>query len=80
MKKLIVDNKEFKAERIVKTVDSIIGYTAAEMVFVFRGVSDFSGFTLGEGQEFDVPALTDKERIAEIENIINDLLLGGLLQ
>jgi hypothetical protein len=42
------------AETIVKTDTDIIGYDAdGTEVFAFRGISDFSQFTLAEGQVFD---------------------------
>lgn len=78
MKTLTVNGREFEAERIVKTNDNIIGYNGDNVVFKFSGISDFSGFELEEGQDFDAAAPTDKERIAELEQIINMILMGEM--
>lgn len=67
MKRLIFLNETFEAEKIVKTNDSVIGYNGQNEVFAFRGVSDFSLFKLAEGQEFDTSEISDKERIAQLE-------------
>lgn len=64
------NGEEFEAKRIVKTSDSIIGYNGDIVVFKFSGVTDFSGFTLAEGQEFDLAEPTDKERIEQLENML----------
>lgn len=61
MKTLYFTGMEFQAEEIVKTKDSIIGYVNGDEVFSFRGISDFSQFTLDEGQVFDKHKLTDVE-------------------
>lgn len=63
MKTLHYANETFQAEEIVKTKDSIIGYTDGNEVFSLRGISDFSHFTLDEGQVFDKPKLTDVENL-----------------
>jgi hypothetical protein len=67
MKTLILDNPIIKymegerqpvsnlqAYKIVKTDTDIIGYDLnGKELFAFRGISDFSQFTLEEGQSFD---------------------------
>ena len=70
MKKLLFSNQEFEAECIVKTNDSIIGYNGDIIAFKFSGISDFSGFTLEENQEFNLAEPTDKERIEQLENML----------
>jgi len=63
MKTLYNEDQTYQAEEIVKTKDSIIGYVNGEEVFSLRGISDFSHFTLNEGQMFDKPKLTDVENL-----------------
>ncbi|WP_419890730.1 hypothetical protein [Paenibacillus xylanexedens] len=53
MRTLTALGEQFEAKRIVKTVDSIIGYSDQTEVFAFRGVSDFSTFEI-DG-EYDEP-------------------------
>lgn len=67
MKRLLFANQEFEAQKIVKTSNSIIGYIDNVVVFKFNGISDFNGFTLVGGQEFDVPEPSDTERIEQLE-------------
>jgi hypothetical protein len=54
MKQLKYNNETYEAERIVKTSDSIIGYNGDNEVFSMRGISDFSGFELLDGAEWDM--------------------------
>jgi hypothetical protein len=55
MKTLNYRNQQFQAEKIIKTDKDIIGQdTDGNVVFSFRGISDFSGFTLEADQIFDV--------------------------
>jgi len=62
MKKLIYGGLEFKAEKIIKTETYIVGYDINGIeVFAFRGISDFTGFTLDDGQEFDKEEPTQDE-------------------
>lgn len=70
MMTLIYNGEKLVAERIVKTNDGIIGYNGQVEIFKFSGISDFSLFTLAEGQEFDLPEPTEKERIEELENML----------
>gem|GEM_PF-1997494 len=63
MKTLYFADQTYQAEEIVKTKDSIIGYVNGNEVFSIRGISDFSHFTLDEGQVFDKPKLTDVENL-----------------
>lgn len=63
MKKLYFADQTYQAEEIVKTKDSIVGYVNGDEVFSFRGISDFTQFTLEDGQVFDKPKLTDVENL-----------------
>ncbi|BDR64414.1 hypothetical protein [Clostridium tetani] len=54
MKKLIVNDEVYQAEKIIKTETDIIGYIDDKEVFAFRGVKDFSIFKLEDRQEFDI--------------------------
>lgn len=82
LKTLYFAGMELQAEKIVKGKDYIIGYTDGYEVFSLRGITDFSQYTLGEGEEFDVPDLTEMEQLkldfsksnAEILDIVLSLL------
>lgn len=63
MKTLYFADMEFKAERIVKFKDSIVGYIGDSEVFSLKGISDFSQFKLAEGEEFDKPQLSEVEQL-----------------
>ena len=81
MKKLLFNNETIKAEKIVKTSDSIIGYNGNSEVFVFRGVSDFSLFTLEEGQDWDIEINEIEQlKISQAEQFETILeILGGIM-
>lgn len=53
MKILYFGDETFTAEKIIKTSNSIIGKNGDSEVFAFRGINDFSQFSLSEGQEWD---------------------------
>lgn len=55
MKILYVGDEIYKAEKIVKTNTSIIGYNSGNEAFAFRGIKDFTQFKLKDGQEWDIP-------------------------
>lgn len=75
MNKVIVFNKEYVAERIVKTTNSIIGYNGEREVFAFRGISDFSLFQIeGEFQKDEYEKL--KEDVLSI-SIALAAVIGG---
>ncbi|GGH17377.1 hypothetical protein [Paenibacillus segetis] len=87
MKTLIFIGETYEAERIVKTANSITGYNGNDVIFAFRGISDFSGFEI-DG-EWDDPELSiedtlgnllfesalDKTTIATLEDTVGNLLL-----
>lgn len=79
MKTLIVNGREFRAEKIVKSEQNIIGYDLNNNeVFALKGISDFTGFQLqdenGKPIAFEPPSLTDSERITATEEAINTLM------
>lgn len=80
MSKLFFSQITFEAEKIIKTDSSIIGYNRAEEVFAFRGIVDFSLFSLGEGQEYDVlePSETEllQEYVVEVDFRVAKIELG----
>lgn len=86
MKTLIFNDDEFKAERIVKTSDSLIGYNGDVVVFKFSGVSDFNAFTLTDGREFDLAEQSAEEKLrlemarsnAEMFEMMISMLGGGV--
>lgn len=76
MKNLFFNGELYEAERIVKTADSITGYDATgNQLFAFRGIADFTGFTLGAGEEWDAD-ISDRARIKAMEMALLDVLLG----
>lgn len=79
MKSLLFNNKEYQAEKIVKTNTDIIGYTGGKEIFAFRGINDFSQFQLVNGASFDPDPEQEKEqRIADLEAAVA-ALLGGVV-
>jgi len=81
MKILTFNEEQFKAEKIVKTDKDIIGKDAIENeVFAFRGISDFTGFTLEEGQSFDESEeQINQNKLDLMQKAIDDLIFGGAL-
>ncbi|MEY9973175.1 hypothetical protein ABH966_003559 [Lysinibacillus sp. RC46] len=62
MRKLKYFDNEYEAEIIVKKENSIEGYIDDSKVFSFNGVTDFTNFTLEDGESFDKNApLTELE-------------------
>jgi len=50
MKKLKVNGETFEAEKVIKTDKDIIGYDINDNeIFSFKGISDFTGFVLKDG-------------------------------
>lgn len=66
-----------QAEIITKGTDFIIGYINNQEVFSFSGISNFEGYHLAEGEEWDTPLLTQEEinRIQGHDIAENELLL-----
>lgn len=80
MKSLNFNNQQFKAQKIIKTDTDIIGYDInANELFSFRGISDFSGFTLGEEQEFDISQSSVEDLQKQIFDLTTQLVAGGVL-
>lgn len=78
MKNLNFNNENFEAEKIIKTDTNIIGQDAnSNELFAFRGISDFSLFTVinedGTSVEFDT-VLTETDRITALENALMMLM------
>lgn len=68
--------KDFQAEKITKQDNNIIGQdNNGNETFAFRGISDFSQFTLEEGQTFDTEQPTPEETLSkEVANLkISDM-------
>ena len=55
MKILYVGDEIYKAEKIIKSDKTIIGYIGNVETFSFRGIKDFTQFKLKDGQEWDIP-------------------------
>jgi hypothetical protein len=66
LKQLKFNGEIYEAERIVKTSDSIFCYIGGVEVQSFKGISDFSGFELLDGAEWDEP---DTEELNETDVI-----------
>jgi len=70
MKKLKVNGETFEAEKVIKTDKDIIGYDINDNeIFSFKGISDFTGFVLKDGNgvviEFEAPSITEIELLKE---------------
>ena len=83
MKTLKFNQAEYKAEKIIKTENSIIGQDLqGNEVFAFRGIEDFSLFELEDGQSFDID---EKELLKQELTKTNamvleltEIILGGM--
>jgi hypothetical protein len=86
IKVLNFNGEKYNAEKIVKTATDIIGKDINNnVVFAFRGVSDFSLFTLDEGQTFDVEENLEETTAKEvaslkIDNMKKDVMITSALQ
>lgn len=58
MKTLLAFGERLSADKIVKTADSVIGYTGSTEAFTFRGVRDFTRFALEGSAEWDLAEAT----------------------
>lgn len=87
MKTLNFNNEQYKAEKIIKTETDIVGQDAnGNELFAFRGINDFTGFALEEGQIFDVEQLTQEKILSKelanikIDNMKKDLTMTNALK
>jgi len=80
MKFFLHGNDLYEAERIYKYKDSVKGYNGDTLVFSFEGISDFSHYDFSGVSEFNNEKMSDKERIESLEELINQMLMGGLQQ
>lgn len=67
MKTLKTPLGDMQAERITKGPDYIIGYVGDSEVFSFRGVTDFSGYSIVEGGWDDPKVSLEQIRINQEE-------------
>ena len=80
MKTLVFNEQKFEAEKIIKTNTDIVGQDSqGNELFAFRGISDFTGFALEEGQIFDATEPTIADLQAQIFNLTTQLINGGAL-
>ena len=83
MKTLSFDGKTFSAEKIFKEPNAVVGYDRNHEVFAFRGITDFSAFTLLDNQDFDLGEI-EQLRLeiarsnAQIFEIMISMLGGGV--
>ena len=68
-KNLTFNNETYQAERIVKTDTDIIGYNSDNEVFAFKGIADFTQFSLAEGETFDTD-LSPEARLQALEEAL----------
>lgn len=70
-KNLNYGQDQFQADRVVKTDTDIIGYNndSPVPVFYFKGISDFTQFSLAEGQIWDTD-LSVESRIKALEDAL----------
>ena len=87
MKTLIFLKKEYKADKIVKNLDerTIIGYINDVEVFSFKGINDFTLFTLKDNAEYNVEDIAEKTVLKEIvdlklENMKKDTIISNTLK
>ena len=79
MKTLKFNDEIFEAEKIIKTETSIIGQDSkGKVIFEFKGISDFSMFTLKDDRIFDAQEPTIEEKLKatqqELEETQNRLI------
>ena len=76
--KLIVTGIEIEIEctRAIKGNDWIKVYNGDAVIAEFRGVSDFSGYELIDG-EWSPPTHSDAERIEALEAALLEVILNG---
>ena len=81
MKNLNFNNENYEADTIIKTDKNIIGYDINNNeIFSFKGISDFTGFILEEGQEFDESQeQINQDKLDLMQKAIDDLIFGGSL-
>jgi len=64
MKTLLFNGETYEAEKIIKTDSDIIGYDLDDnVVFSFKGISDFTLFQLEEGQHWDIKINLEQENV-----------------
>jgi len=83
MKTLKFNNEKYSAEKIIKTMDAIIGQDLqGSEVFAFRWISDFALFELEDGQSFDMEEKELlKQELAKTNAMVLELtefILGGM--
>lgn len=80
MKRLKYLEEIYEAEHIVKTSDSIIGYIGDNEVFAMRGISDFSGYELLDGAEWDTSIQEPTIEELQAENTALKLALAEMAE
>lgn len=80
--KLVFNETEYIADKIINKDSKIVGYDSLENeLFAFKGISDTSQFKLydDEGNEKQfVKVQTEGERIASIEDTLLALMMMGV--
>jgi len=80
MKTLKFNNQQFQAEKIIKTDTDIIGQDLnGNEIFTFRGISDFTLFSLDIGQNFDTTEPSNNDLQTLIFNLTTQLVTGGVI-
>ena len=67
-KTLTFNNQTFEADKIIKTDNSIVGQDVNNNeLFAFKGISDFSLFTLEKGKAYD---LSEMDLLRQENNLL----------
>lgn len=84
MKELLFNGQEYRADKIIKNENAIIGQDSrGNELFAFRGISDFSQFAIenedGTNVEYDKGEPTVADLQEQIFNLTTQLINGGAL-
>lgn len=82
MKKILFNNQEYEAEKIIKLDDNIIGQDLnGNELFAFRGISDFSSFKIenedGVISDFLNLDSIKQDKIKELNKKCNEIIYTG---
>lgn len=80
MKQLYYNDTIYEAERIVKTSESIFCYIGEVEAHSFKGISDFSGYELLDGAEWDTPIQEPTIEELQAENTALKLALAEMAE
>lgn len=77
---LIFGNKEYLANKLIKYKDSITAYIGNTEVFSFKGISDFSLFTILDESNNDITLdIFKKSKIEELKESCTNSIFDGFI-